>query len=41
MSNQPLANKKIAVLIEAQFIPHEIKTYQERFAAYGATVELV
>ena len=41
MSNQPLANKKIAVLIEAQFIPHEIRTYQERFAAYGATVELV
>jgi putative intracellular protease/amidase len=41
MSKQPLANKKIALLIEAQFIPHEIRTYQERFAAYGATVELV
>ena len=41
MTIQPLANMKIAVLIEAQFIPHEIKTYLERFSAYGATVDLV
>jgi putative intracellular protease/amidase len=41
VADQPLKGKKIAVLIEAQFIPHEIRTYRERFAAYGATVDLV
>jgi protease I len=41
MTSKPLAGKKIAVLIEAQYIPHEIRTYQERFARYGATVDLV
>ena len=38
---KPLAGKKIAVLVESQYIPGEIKVYQERFAAHGATVELV
>jgi putative intracellular protease/amidase len=42
MSNPlPLAGKKIAVLVESQYIPGEIKIYQERFAGYGATVDLV
>lgn len=41
MSNQRLSGKKIAILIEAQYIPHEIRTYQERFTRYGATVDLV
>ncbi|MDQ3760391.1 MAG: DJ-1/PfpI family protein [Actinomycetota bacterium] len=37
----PLAGKKVAVLVESQYIPGEIKIYQERFAGYGATVDLV
>ncbi|RAI44229.1 type 1 glutamine amidotransferase domain-containing protein [Rhodoplanes roseus] len=41
MSNAPLAGRKIAVLVESQFIPDEIRIYRERFASYGATVELV
>ncbi|MCP5365343.1 MAG: DJ-1/PfpI family protein [Hyphomicrobiales bacterium] len=41
MTDKPLAGKKIAVLVEAQYIPHEIKTYQDRFAGYGAQVDLV
>ena len=41
MPDQSLAGKKVAVLVEAQYIPGEIKIYQERFASYGATVDLV
>jgi putative intracellular protease/amidase len=41
MAAKPLAGKKIAVLVESQYIPGEIKIYQERFASYGATVDLV
>jgi putative intracellular protease/amidase len=41
MSEAPLRGKKIAILVEAQFIPHEIETYRERFAALGARVDLV
>jgi putative intracellular protease/amidase len=37
----PLAEKKIAVLVESQYIPGEIKIYQERFAGYGAKVDFV
>jgi putative intracellular protease/amidase len=40
-SSFPLANKKIAVLVESQYIPGEIKIYRERFAGYGATVDFV
>jgi putative intracellular protease/amidase len=36
-----LSGKKIAVLVESQYIPSEIKTYQERFAGYGAKVDLM
>jgi putative intracellular protease/amidase len=41
MPDSSLAGKKIAVLVESQYIPGEIRTYQERFASYGATVDLV
>jgi protease I len=36
-----LAGKKIAVVVESEFVPHEIATYRERFAAYGAEVHLM
>src|SRR5512135_699566 len=41
VSDKPLASKRVAVLIESQFIPGEIKIYRERFVSYGATVELL
>jgi putative intracellular protease/amidase len=41
MAAKPLAGKKVAVVVESQFIPGEIKIYRERLASYGATVDLV
>jgi putative intracellular protease/amidase len=41
MTDRSLAGKKVAVVIESQYIPKELKIYQERFATYGATVHLV
>ncbi|MBW4537443.1 MAG: DJ-1/PfpI family protein [Pleurocapsa minor HA4230-MV1] len=41
MATQILAGKKIAVLVETEFIPEEIKTYQTRFPELGATVHLM
>jgi putative intracellular protease/amidase len=41
MTDNRLAGKKIAVVVESQYIPGEIKMYQERFAQYGASVDLV
>ncbi len=41
MSSGPLQGKKIAVLVESEFVPHEIATYQQRFADYGAEVHLL
>ena len=41
MNGWPLQGKKIAVLVESQYIPGEIKLYQERFTSYGATVHLM
>jgi protease I len=41
MTDNRLAGKKIGVVVESQYIPAEIKIYQERFAQYGASVELV
>jgi putative intracellular protease/amidase len=41
MADRSLAGKKVAVIVESQYIPGEIKTYQERFAGYGATVDLI
>lgn len=40
-ADKPLAGEKIAVLVENEYIPDEIRIYQERFAALGATVELM
>ncbi len=39
--DQPLKGKKIAVLVETEYVPSEIKTYQERFAELGAEVHLM
>lgn len=41
MTDNRLAGKRIAVVVESQYIPGEIKLYQERFTQYGATVDLV
>ncbi len=41
MATQPLAGKKIAILVESEYIPVEIRTYLQRFAEYGATVDLM
>lgn len=41
LGENALAGKKVAVIVESQYIPQEIAIYQERFAGYGATVELV
>jgi putative intracellular protease/amidase len=41
MPDQSLDGMKVAVLVESQYIPAEIRCYQDRFAAYGAQVHLV
>src|SRR5512133_1132532 len=41
MTTQPLSGKKVALVVESQYIPAELKIYQSRFAAYGAEVHLV
>jgi protease I len=41
MVNNTLAGKKIAILVETEFIPEEIEAYQKRFAELGATVHLM
>jgi protease I len=41
MSSDMLAGKKVAVLVETEYIPHEIKAYQTRFPELGATVHLM
>ena len=38
MSSAPLASKKVAVLLESEYIPYEIRAYREQFAALGAKV---
>lgn len=37
----PLAGKKIAVLLETEYIPEEIAAYQTRFTELGATVDFM
>jgi len=37
----PLRGKKIAVLVESEYIPVEIAAYREQFSALGAQVELM
>ena len=39
--NQPLAGKKIGVLIESLFIPSEISSYLSEFPSLGAEVDLL
>jgi protease I len=41
MATKILEGKKIAVLVETEFIPEEIKAYQTRFPELGATVHLM
>lgn len=41
MNTQPLAGKKIGVLVESLYIPGEIEAYQHDFAALGAEVHLM
>jgi formylglycine-generating enzyme required for sulfatase activity/putative intracellular protease/amidase len=41
MSDRPLHGKKIAVVVESEFVPDEIATYQQRFSDYGAEVHLM
>lgn len=41
MTDKPLANHKIAVLVESQYIPSEIEAYQEFFSEQGAEVHLI
>lgn len=41
MFDKPMASKKVAILVESQYIPSEIATYRERFASYGAEVHLM
>lgn len=41
ITDKPLAGKKIAVLMESEYIPHEIKCYQDRFTKLGATVHFM
>jgi putative intracellular protease/amidase len=40
-TQQPLAGKRVAVIVESQFIPQELDIYRQRFESYGATVEFV
>src|SRR6266540_2829646 len=41
MDSMALAGKKVAIVLESQYIPAELRIYRERFAAYGAEVHLV
>src|SRR5580704_16618408 len=41
MADNRLAGRRIAVVVESQYIPGEIRLYQELFGRYGATVDLV
>ena len=41
MANKTLEGKKIAVLVETEFIPEEIAAYQTRFPEFGATVHFM
>lgn len=41
MVTTALHGKKIAVIVESEYIPEEINIYRNRFADHGATVDLV
>jgi putative intracellular protease/amidase len=40
-AQQPLAGKRVAVMVESQFIPQELDIYRQRFESYGATVDFI
>jgi protease I len=40
-SPRPLDGKKVAVLVETEYIPGEVKYYQEEFPKLGASVEFM
>ena len=31
----PLAGKKVAVLVESEYVPHQVRAYSQRFAGSG------
>lgn len=41
MNSLPLADVRVAVLVESQYIPVEIQAYQRHFGALGAQVDLI
>ncbi len=41
MADGTLQGKKIAILVESEYVPSEIATYLERFSSYGAEVHLM
>ena len=41
MNYDVLQNKKVAVLVESQYIPEEIRIYKERFSQYGISVDFM
>lgn len=41
MRNNSLMGKKVAVLVESEFVPSEIRAYQDRFAALEMRVDLI
>lgn len=41
MATEALSGKKIAVLVETEFIPEEFAAYQKRFPELGATVHIM
>src|SRR5579872_6938784 len=41
MSEEALSGKRIAVIVESQYIPGEIRLSKEQFSSYGFTVDLL
>ncbi|MBP2654827.1 MAG: ThiJ/PfpI protein [Firmicutes bacterium] len=41
MNNDKLQNKKVAILVESQYIPEEIAVYREKFNQYGMVVDFM
>jgi protease I len=41
MNSLPLADARVAVLVESQYIPAEIQAYQRHFDAFGVRVDLI
>lgn len=41
MVTQMLEGKKVAILVESEFIPEEIAAYQQRFSEFGVTVHFM